>query len=234
MFVALMTVHMPELPLRPKRNPFRDFLDGVDYIRKSRLFAVLIPLTFANMFFGMMYQQLMPAYVDVFGLGPREIGYLFTAVGIGSVAGTFIVGRFQNASYLGWIILGGSFTFAMMVILFAFSPEYFLSMGLAILAGVFNSVFMISTMTAMQLKVPEGLRGRVMGIYSITFSLIPMGALLGGAITEFSADVTSLVAPIRIAIASGAILLAAIVLLVAATQREIRSLNGRDLAASSD
>jgi MFS family permease len=234
MFIALMTVHMPELPERPIRNPFREFLDGIDYIRKSRLFAVLIPLTFANMFFGMMYIQLMPAYVDVFGGGAREIGYMFTAVGIGSVAGTFIVGRFQNASYLGWIILGGSFTFAMLVILFAFSPGYFIAIGFAILAGVFNSVFMISTMTAMQLKVPESLRGRVMGIYSITFSLGPMGALLGGAITELSGDITSIVAPIRIAIATGALILGAIVIFVAATQREIRSLNGQDLAASAD
>ena len=105
-------------------------------------------------------------------------------------------------------------------------------MGIAVIAGIFNSIFMISTMTAMQVKVPEVLRGRVMGIYSITFSLIPMGGFLGGAIAELSGDITSFISPVRIGIAIGAIILGAIVLFVAATQREIRSLNGRDLAES--
>ncbi len=234
MFIALMTVHMPERPERTIRNPLREFIDGVSYIRRSRLFAVLIPLTFANMFFGMMYIQLMPAYVDVFGRGASEIGFMFTAVGIGSVAGTFVVGRFQSSSRLGWVILGACFIFSMFVILFALAPNYFLAMGLAIIAGVFNSVFMISTMTAMQIKVPEVLRGRVMGIYSVTFSLIPIGGLLGGAIAEISGDFTTITSPIRIALATGAIMLAVIVLFVAATQREIRSLNGRVLSEAAD
>ncbi|MCH8223074.1 MAG: MFS transporter, partial [Chloroflexi bacterium] len=232
MFIALMTLRMPELPDRSIRNPFREFLDGVHYIRNSRLFAVFIPLTFANMFFGMMYIQLMPAYVDIFDGGASQIGFMFTAIGIGSVTGTLIVGKFQSASRLGWIILSSSFAFSVLVLLFALSPGYFLAMGLAVIVGILNSVFMISTMTAMQIKVPEVLRGRVMGLYSITFSLIPLGGFLGGAIAELSGDVTSLISPVRIAIAAGAIILGAIVLFVAATQREIRSLNGRDLAES--
>ena len=232
MFIALMTLRMPELPNRSVRNPFREFLDGVQYIRNSRLFAVFIPLTFANMFFGMMYIQLMPAYVDIFDGGASQIGFMFTAIGIGSVTGTFIVGKFQSAVRLGWIILSSSFAFSVLVLLFALSPGYFLAMGLAVIVGILNSVFMISTMTAMQVKVPEVLRGRVMGIYSITFSLIPLGGFLGGAIAELSGDVTSLISPVRIAIAAGAIILGAIVLFVAATQREIRSLSGRELAES--
>jgi MFS family permease len=234
MFIALMTVHMPALPQRTIRNPLREFFDGVNYIRNSRLFAVLIPLTFANMFFGMTYIQLMPAYVDDFGRGASEIGFMFTAVGIGSVAGTFVVGRFQSATYLGWVILGACFIFSLIVLLFALAPDYFLAMGLAIIAGVFNSIFMISSMTAMQIKVPEVLRGRVMGIYSVSFSLIPMGGLLGGAIAEFSGEFTTVTSPIRIALAAGALVLAVIVVFVAATQREIRTLNGQVLSEPSD
>lgn len=234
MFIALMTVHMPALPQRTIRNPLREFFDGVNYIRNSRLFAVLIPLTFANMFFGMTYIHLMPAYVDDFGRGTSEIGFMLTAVGIGSFAGTFVVGRFQGATYLGWVILGACFIFSMIVLLFALAPDYFLAMGLAIIAGVFNSIFMISTMTAMQIKVPEVLRGRVMGIYSVSFSLIPMGGLLGGAIAEFSGEFTTVTSPIRIALAAGALVLAVIVVFVAATQREIRTLNGQVLSEPSD
>ena len=174
------------------------------------------------MFFGMMYIQLMPAYVDVFDGGATRIGFMFTAVGIGSVIGTFAVGKFQSAPRLGSIMLAGTFTFAAIILLFALSPSYLISMGLAVAAGIFNSVYLISSMTVLQVKVPDELRGRVMGIYSITFSLIPMGGLFGGLIADFS--------DIRWAIAIGAIILGAIVLFVAATQREVRNLDGRTLA----
>ena len=222
MFFTLMGLRMPEPPARVIRNPFREFIEGVQYIRKTRIFAILILLTFANMFFGMMYIQLMPAYVDIFGGGASKIGFLFTAVGIGSVSGTFLVGKFQSAPRLGWIMLAGTFAFSMIILLFALSPSYFLAMGLAVAAGIFNSVFVISSMTVIQVKVPDALRGRVMGIYSITFSLISMGGLFGGIIASGSS--------VRVAIGTGAIILAAIVLFVAATQREARMLDGRDLA----
>lgn len=232
MFFTLMSLRVPDPPARVVRNPFREFLEGVDYIRKTRIFAILIPLTFANMFFGMMYYQLMPAYVDIFGGGPSEIGFLFTAVGIGSVSGTFIVGKFQSAPRLGWIMLGGTFIFAIIILLFALAPSYFIAMGLAAIAGVFNSIFLISSMTVMMVRVPDTLRGRVMGIHGITFSLIPMGGLFGGLIAA-AVPLGSLdyfVDGVRLAIATGAIILGALVILIAATQREIRTLDGRDLA----
>ena len=120
------------------------------------------------------------------------------------------------------MILGGSFVFAALIVLVAFSPAYLSSMALLLVAGIFNSVFFINSMTALQMKVPDHLRGRVMGIHGITFSLIPLGGLFGGAIAD-TWDV-------RIAIAVGAIVLAVIVTAVAATQREVRELDGNRLA----
>jgi hypothetical protein len=39
-------------------------------------------------------------------------------------------------------------------------------------------------MTVLQIAVPDALRGRVMGIHSITFSLIALGGLVLGPIAE--------------------------------------------------
>ena len=45
-------------------------------------------------------------------------------------------------------------------------------------------------MTALQIKVPDAFRGRVMGIHSITFSMISLGGLAAGALAaQFSAPV---------------------------------------------
>ncbi len=224
MFLLLVGLHVPQADRSMLRNPWREFVDGVKYIAGTRLFAVLIPLTFANMFFGLTYIQLMPAYADLFGGGPRELGYLFSSAGVGAVAGTLLVSRLSSRRRMGWMILGGSFVFATLTVLVAFSPAYLSSMALLLVAGVFNSVFFINSMTALQMRVPDQLRGRVMGIHGITFSLIPLGGLFGGAI----ADTWN----VRIAIAVGAIVLAVIVAAVTATQRELRELDGNRLAES--
>jgi hypothetical protein len=46
------------------------------------------------------------------------------------------------------------------------------------------SVFLIFSATALQAEVPGELRGRVLGIHGITYSLMPLGALLIGALAE--------------------------------------------------
>jgi MFS family permease len=223
MFVTLMTLKVPATPKVPGRNPLHEFIEGVLYIGRTKLFAILIPLTFSNMLFGMMYIQLMPAYVDLFGGSAREIGYVFTGVGIGAVLGTFVVGRYQQVAWLGWMILTGAFLSAALIFLFAISPYYWVSVVLAGSVGFFNSMYQISSMTVLQLRVPEGLRGRVMGIFTITYSLIPLGGFFGGVIADFSS--------VRVAIATGGVILTGIVILVAITQPQIRSLDGRVLEA---
>ena len=43
---------------------------------------------------------------------------------------------------------------------------------------------MITIMSTLQTLVPNELRGRVMGIYGMTFNLIPIGAMQAGFIAE--------------------------------------------------
>jgi MFS family permease len=78
---------------------------------------------------------------------------------------------------------------------------FLLSAALMFIAGTFNSMFMISSMTVLQLRVPSALRGRVMGIYVMTFSFIGVGGLLTGGVAQlinasfaFAASVTVMLA----------------------------------------
>jgi predicted MFS family arabinose efflux permease len=84
--------------------------------------------------------------------------------------------------------------------------------------SMFNSLYLISSMTVLQMRVPDALRGRVMGIHGITFSLIPLGALFGGSVAS------AFTPPIAVAVGASIVMLA--VLSVAATQSEIRNLKG--------
>ena len=60
----------------------------------------------------------------------------------------------------------------------------------AILASALSSVYLVSSMTVLQIKVPDAFRGRVMGIHSIAFSLIFLGGLSAGVLAaNFSAPI---------------------------------------------
>ena len=79
-------------------------------------------------------------------------------------------------------------------------------------------MFLVSSMTVMQLAVPDRLRGRVMGMHSICFSLIPLGGLLGGAVANATSP--------PVAAALNAALLGVVVVIVATTQPSVRRLRG--------
>ena len=215
MALVMLTLDIRKVLRRPTAT-LHQFRQGVAFIATTRLFAVLIPLTYANMFFGLSYMQLMPAFADALGVGESGFGYLLSAIGAGAVAGTACAALMQNVRRLGWVMLGCMLVFAFMIVSFAASPFYALSLLFVFLAGVFNSVFLVASMTALQLRVPDELRGRVMGIHGITFSLIPLGGLFCGAIAS--------AAGVRVAVAISIAILVVIVLAVAATQREIRTL----------
>ena len=76
-------------------------------------------------------------------------------------------------------------------------------------------------MTVLQLKVPDNLRGRVMGIHSITFSMIALGGLVSGALaTKFSAPVAVII---------GAVVVLSSVIWVTIRLGEILNLDGSQL-----
>ena len=225
MFLVLVSLDV-EHRETARGNPLQQFIEGLKFIGSTRLFTILIPLTWIVTFFGVSYIQLMPAFAEILGVGERGFGFLLSASGVGSVTGTMLIMLVQRTRHLGWLILGGSFCATLA--LFGFSivtgnaealrNAYAVAICFVFLMSMFNSTYLISSMTVLQMRVPDFLRGRVMGIHGITFSLIPLGALFGGSVASASTP--------PVAVAAGASIVMLAVLSVAATQSEIRSLKG--------
>ena len=207
-------------------NSGRQFLEGFQFVASRRMFASLMLLTYATTFFGISYVQLMPAFARLLGVSEAGYGLLLSVTGIGSVTGTMIVAPLQKSPRLGRVLLVSLMCGATALVAFnvcvALLPGqvagYVLALGCATAAAMCISMFIVTSMTLMQLAVPDGLRGRVMGLYSICFSLIPLGGLLGGVV----AAVTS--PPFAGALNAG--VLAAVVAIVAVTQPALRRLDG--------
>ena len=231
-FVAMMWVLRSiqiTQDVRVVDKPWREFVEGVKFVFQRRLFRVLILLTFSLHFFGTSYVQIMPIFASLLQSGERGYGLLISVTGVGSVIGTFLVGRFQQSRRLGWVMLFSAalspcalFGFALVTGVAADTAAAFgLASLFVMLSAAFGSIFLVSSMTVLQLKVPDELRGRVMGIHSVTFSLIALGGLVTGALASaFNAPV---------AVTIGAAVLLTLVLWAMIRQREILALDGRRL-----
>ena len=74
--------------------------------------------------------------------------------------------------------------FGLLIAGFAASRSMPLSMALLFLAGFSSALYLNIGMTTLQVMVPDELRGRVMGIWSMTWFLASIGALPAGALAE--------------------------------------------------
>ena len=215
--------------IQAKADPWHEFKEGLRFVLHHRLFLILILLTWISMFFGTSYIQIMPIFADILQSGERGYGLLISATGVGSVAGNLFISRFQQSRRLGLMMLSCAALAPFSLIGFSLvagtlanvAGAFWLASLFAVMTAAFSSVFLVSSMTVLQLKVPDKLRGRVMGIHSITWSMIALGGLIAGALaSKFSAPV---------AVVIGAVIVLSSVIWVTIRKLELLNLNVHQL-----
>jgi MFS family permease len=199
------------------RSVLRDLGTGISYIRTHRILLVLMILAFSNMLMVFGWIGMLPAYVELFDGGKREVGFMFSSAGIGAFSGILVAGRLSPGRRLGWLILGGAASFSSIMLIVANSPSLGLAMPLATLAHFGNGLFNISAIVAVQLRVPEDIRGRVMGVFAISQSV----GLLGGLWTGSLANLIG----IRGGMMVGPTIMLLMIITIFVTQRKVRNLH---------
>ncbi|WP_025770543.1 MFS transporter [Thioalkalivibrio sp. HK1] len=184
---------------------------GIRFILHEPLFFTLIGLTWALSFFGISYMQIMPALADLLGAGSRGFGAMVSASGVGSLMGTALVmmrrPHIRNPRRFLLSALTGAGCGLAAFALVCWNAQgwdiaWYLAVGIMVLTHTCASIFYVMTMIVLQQNVPEHLRGRVMGVHGIGFTLI----MLGGV---FSGGMATLLHP------AAAVLIGSIILLIA-------------------
>ena len=162
-------------------------IDGLRFIRANEIYYTFIGMTFFNSVFGMSYLILMPVFArSILDVGSQGFGFLQSAGGAGALCGVLAVAYLSHAGGKGRLAIGGALTFGLFVILFALSKSYPFSLALAFFLGVASQFYMTTINTILQVNLPDQLRGRVMGIFGLTWDLMPVGGMIAGAIAEFA------------------------------------------------
>lgn len=171
-------------------SPFEDLKQGIKYTIRHPTIRFLI-LTIAIMaLFGVTFVTLLPAWaVKILHGDARTNGYLQTARGLGALTSALFIASLGIFNFKGKLLTIGTFLFPVFTILFTTSNNFILSIIFLFGAGMSQILIMNLSNSLVQLQVEEGVRGRVMGIYTfIFFGLLPFGALLIGTVAQIFSE----------------------------------------------
>jgi len=121
---------------------------------------------------------------DVLGIGAQGLGILMAASGIGAVSGSLTVAGKGRVENVGRWLLGSTIVYGLVIIMMALSRTLWLTLPLLFVAGFLGAAFMVSNNAAIQHRIDDSVRGRVMGAYMLTWGMMPLGALPMGILGQ--------------------------------------------------
>ena len=188
--------------VKPTEGVMASLKTGLSTVWNQKALRGLIVLSFIGSFCAMPLVTFLPIFArSVFHQDAKGYSVLLACFGIGAIAGAFGVAAFGNVKRKGALAISMQMIFGALMAGFALSRTPLVSYGLLAMAGAALMVVFALFMTLVQSNVEDGLRGRVVSVYSLAFrGAMPLGNLFAGAMASmFSAP--------RVLVANGIVML---------------------------
>lgn len=184
--IALLMMNLKPRIVAEKTDAFKAIKEGFAYSFSHPIIRTLILFTAVSSVFGWSYTTIMPLIAqNEFHLGADGLGYLYAATGLGALMATFLIAGFSKRIPPVVYIAGGSMLFAVSLILFNYTTNFYLALFLLFFAGLGLLSQFAMMNTRIQSLVKSEFRGRVMSIYVFMFvGLTPIGNFEIGWLSE--------------------------------------------------
>lgn len=163
----LMVRYVPEARSLERSSMFGELLSGLRFVWSEHAILAALSLDLFSVFLGGA-EALLPVFAsEILKVGPQGLGLLRAAPAAGAVTmGIFLAHRppFQRA---GRAMLLAVAVFALAIVGFGLSHDYFLSLALLALSGMADNVSVVIRSTLIQLLTPAQMLGRVSAVNSI-------------------------------------------------------------------
>jgi MFS family permease len=192
-FISIASRELP--PIEGERLSLGESItSGVRFIFSNQLVLAALSLDMFAVLFGGAVALLPVFAVDILHVGADGLGHLEAAPAVGSVLMAVLLTYFplwRNAGRkLLWAVAG----FGAATIAFALSTNFWLSLFLLFLTGVFDAVSVIVRSTLVHTFTPEYMKGRVSAVNNIFIgSSNEIGAFESGAMAKLLRVVPSVV-----------------------------------------
>lgn len=151
--------------------------------RKAEVRSSLLIVIVASLFM-VPFSTLLPIFArDILEVGAQGQGLLLTSMGIGALGSAMIIATFGDRMPRGIMMLVGVMLYGVLVVFFAASPWFSLSMALMAVIGLCHVSSHALVQTVIQSYSPPEFRGRAIAIFHMNQILMLLGGLLIGALS---------------------------------------------------
>ena len=161
---------------------------GVAYTWNSVPLRWLLPVVALVSFMASPYQSLMPIFAaEVFRGGAETLGVLIGAAGAGGIVAMLVLASRRNVRGLMAWIAGSALAAGATLVVFAYSTSFVLSLAMIAVVGFAALTVAMGVSTILQTIVEDRMRGRVMGLFTVSFmGMFPLGSLAAGAVADWA------------------------------------------------
>lgn len=162
------------------------FREGLQHAFASYPIRMLLLLLAVSNFTVASCAVLLPVIAKEVFLGDaRTLGWLWGAVGCGSLLSTLLLARQRSLANTARVALAGALVSAVALLAVAFSSSFAVSLATLGLLGFGMVVTNVGSNAILQSIAPEHLRGRIVSFFTgIRFGLDALGGLTAGIVAE--------------------------------------------------
>jgi MFS family permease len=204
-----------------------DMLGGLSHLGRDRVLLGAVLIDCLGVLFGGA-MILLPVYAkDILHVGPEGLGALRAAPYAGAVGMAIVLAHRRPFTRAGRAFLVSVALWAVGIILFGLSGNFWLSLVLLAFQGAVDNISVVIRHVLVQMRTPEHLRGRVGAVNSMFIEISnEMGGFESGVVAGFFGPVFSVV--------SGGAITLVIVAAIGALIPGLRRLGSLDEHVSND
>ncbi len=164
---------------------WKSLREGIKYSWNDKSILLLLFISALIELFGFSFFIMLPIIAkEILGLNAQGLGYLSAANALGSTISTIFVASLGDFKYKPHLLLFSAICVGVSLMIFAFTDFIILSFILSFIIGAFLMSYDASMGSLLQLLCTDEIRGRVLGLYGLTFGFTPLGGFFMGAISS--------------------------------------------------
>jgi MFS family permease len=193
-----------------RKSILHEISEGVRFIRGEK--EVLRPMAVVALFslFGLPFIALLPVFAEeILNVGAEGLGFLAGAAGVGALSAAMMLAFRGDVRGKRKSMSLAAVAFPAALFVFAMSTSYALSLGALLVVGVAVVSFLALANSSIQLMTPDGMRGRVMSVYTTVFlGMMPIGHSIMGTLASVIGTARAVSLGALICLAASVIILA--------------------------
>ncbi|MCM1083771.1 MAG: MFS transporter [Clostridium sp.] len=187
--VLLLLIRIPEDNTKVSDKSILDGTrEGFRFLKGEKgLLYIMLTMALINFFSRLTYENILsPMILSRSGGSSRTLGIVNAAMGIGGIAGGFIVSlKKASKKNAGMIYISAAISFLLGDIMMAVGRNAFMWSAAGIAASLPIPFIMAGQNVIMYSKIPDEMQGRVFAVRNaIQFGTIPFAILLGGFLAD--------------------------------------------------